>query len=605
MTVIEHPPVAEPLGTRRPSAAVLARWGPVGLAVVVAGVLHLLWWQLLASAGGDIAAQDAWAEFARTHPGSAYNLAWYGGMHPVSYSVVSPYLMAALGVRPTMVIAGTLSAGLLAVLAGRAAPGTSRRIWPALYGAAALAGNAVSGRVTFALGTLFALSALCVVLAWPARLSGDPRWRVVRGALTAVFAGLATAASPVAGLFLGLVAAALWLSRRRAAAYALGIPPVTVVVLSALLFPFSGEQPMVWSSVILPVVVGLTVVGLVPETWRTVRICGAVYVVAVIVVWLVPSPVGTNVSRLGLLFGGVALVAVAISGLVATSLVGRRYGGSVARVLLVLAILTSTIWQVATSTLDELGSTPPAAWNADLAPLVAELDSRDADLARVEVVPTQSHREAAALAPYVNLARGWNRQADAERNQIFYRDQPLTPLAYRRWLHRWAVRYVVLSTATPDHAAVEESALIAGGLPYLTRVWSDGDWTLFEVRRATPLVSPPATVLEFDAAEITLSTPRAGPIVVRIAASPWLSLVDENGDPLPSPGDEDGTVGGAATGDDEAAEQQACLSDLDTEEPDRADRRRGDDWLVLHAPVPGIYRIAAPYKFPRGTSCPS
>ena len=46
-----------------------------------------------------IAAQDAWAEFARDHPGSAYNFAWYGGMHPVSYSVASPYLMAVLGVQ--------------------------------------------------------------------------------------------------------------------------------------------------------------------------------------------------------------------------------------------------------------------------------------------------------------------------------------------------------------------------------------------------------------------------------------------------------------------------------------------------------------------------
>ncbi len=98
-------------------AARAVRWSPVLVATSLAGVLHLLWWRLLATPGGDIAAQDAWAAFAKAHPGSAYDLAWYGGMHPVSYSAISPYLMAFLGVRPTMVVAGTLAAGP----AGRAA----------------------------------------------------------------------------------------------------------------------------------------------------------------------------------------------------------------------------------------------------------------------------------------------------------------------------------------------------------------------------------------------------------------------------------------------------------------------------------------------------
>ena len=36
-------------------------------------------------------------------------------MYPVSYSAISPYLMAAVGVRTTMVLAGTVSAALLAL----------------------------------------------------------------------------------------------------------------------------------------------------------------------------------------------------------------------------------------------------------------------------------------------------------------------------------------------------------------------------------------------------------------------------------------------------------------------------------------------------------
>ena len=82
----------------------------------LSGALHLIWFFAFANSGGDLAAQDAWAEFVGRHPDSAYNLAWYGGMHPVSYSVISPYLMSVLGVRTTMMIAGTLSAGLLTLI---------------------------------------------------------------------------------------------------------------------------------------------------------------------------------------------------------------------------------------------------------------------------------------------------------------------------------------------------------------------------------------------------------------------------------------------------------------------------------------------------------
>lgn len=594
MTVV-HPPALTVPGRARWTSSPL--W-PVGLAMLVAGVLHLLWWQFVASSGGDIAAQDAWAEFARTYPDSAYNLAWYGGMHPVSYSVVSPYIMAGLGVRATMIVAGTLSAGLLAwLVVGRS---EARLRWvPAVYGAVALTGNALSGRVTFALGTLFALVALCAVFAWPWRSSSARHPRVERwgrGAVAALFSGLATAASPVAGAFLGLVAATIWLRRRRPAAYALGIPPVLVVVASSIFFPFSGRQPMAWYSAILPIAMGVAVVILTPQRWRNVQAGGALYVLAVLAAWLVPSPVGTNVSRLGLLFGGVVLVAAVTlgdsrpgqPGEWRTSYAGRRWGARAAQVLLVLALATSTIWQVALAVRDVVSTAPTESFTADIDPLLAELTARNADLARVEVVPTKSHSEAAAIAPHVPLARGWNRQADAERNALFYRDRPLTAEAYERWLHRWAVGYVVLpKTATPDTGAAEEAALVAGGLPYLDEVWSDEEWTLYEVQDATPLVSPPARVIAYSAAELTIWTPEAGRVVVRIADSPWLSLVDAEGEPLSDVG-----VGGA------------CLSGLGSDRPEGA-RAPRDDWLVLHAPSPGTYRIASPYKLPRGSTCPT
>ena len=169
MTVVDDAPSdATALAGPATYATRVLQWSPVLVATVLAGVLHLLWWRLLATPGGDIAAQDAWAAFARAHPGSAYDLAWYGGMHPVSYSAISPYLMAVLGVRPTMVVVGTLSAGLLALLLERS-PHVRHPMLPAVFGALALTGNAVSGRVTFGLGLLFGLTALVAAFAWPTR----------------------------------------------------------------------------------------------------------------------------------------------------------------------------------------------------------------------------------------------------------------------------------------------------------------------------------------------------------------------------------------------------------------------------------------------------
>ncbi|MCW2843083.1 MAG: rane protein [Nocardioides sp.] len=585
-----------PRPRRRTSMTLALSSHPVSVALAAAAVLHLLWWWLVATSGGDLAAQDAWAEFARVHPGSAYNLAWYGGVHPVSYSVLSPYVMAALGVRTTMMLAGTISAGLLALLLVRSNV-VRRPLWPALYGALALTGNAVSGRVTFGLGIMFGLAALAAVFAWPAHWrTQDRRHTWPRAAVTMVLSGLATASSPVAGLFIGLVAAGLWLQRRRPAAYALGLPPVAVVALSAWLFPFSGQQQMGFDSVILPVVVGICGVLLAPASWRTVRIGSALYVVGVLVAWVVPSQVGTNVTRLGLLFGGVLLVAFASSRSwprlpsLRPSRISRVGRFSVA---LVLAILTSSIWQVATAARDAVDTRPADAWTLDLDPLLHQLEVRDADQARVEVVPAASHREASALAPYVNLARGWNRQADTERNPIFYQPDLLDAASYRAWLGRWAVRFIVVSTGAPDAAALDEADLVAGGLPYLKLVWSDVSWRLYEVRHPTPLADPPAVVTRFDATEVDITVPEAGNVLVRIPSSPWLSLLDEQGQPVAAP---------ESTEPDTApVNLYGCLSEeLRATAPDQAD----DSWTVLHAPHPGTYRIAAPYKLPRGTTCP-
>jgi len=547
--------------------------------VLVASVLLVLWALLDAGAGGDLAAQYAWARFARVHPTSAYDLAWYGGMHPVSYSVLSPYVMGFLGVRATMVASGVVASGLLAHLMVRS-NAVRRPLWPALYGTLALTANAVSGRTTFSLGIMFGLAAVVVGLGRPVD-DVAIRPRRLRAVLTAVLSGLATAASPVAGLFVGIVAGALWLRGRRATAYVLGLPPVLVVAVSAWLFPFSGRQPMHPTSVILPVSLALTCLLLLPRSWATVRAAAALYGGAVVAAWVVPSPIGSNIVRLGLIFGGIPLVAMAANREVPHRVALRvrpRFGWAGA--LLATAIAASSIWQLSVATSDALGSRPESPGTWTVAPLVHQLEVRGADLGRIEAVPTKNHEEAAALARYVNLARGWNRQADAQRNRLFYDGRALTAASYRAWLDTWAVRFVVVSSDIPDPAAADEQALVTGGLPYLRPVWSNDRWTLYRVVSPTPLVDPPAVVTGFTSAGLDLTLPRGATVVVRVPYSPWLSLVDPDGKRIAA------TAGGCL-----AAEPAS------TGEP-------GVRWLVLHAQEAGQYRVAAPYALPRGTACP-
>jgi len=594
-------PVRVPVrvSARIPRLAEDSRARTVLVTFLVAAALHVVWRLLFATTGGDIAAQDQWAEFAKLHPGSAYNFSWYGGMHPVSYSVISPYIMAVLGVRTTLIVAGILAATLTSLLLVQL-PAVKHPLWPSLAAALAMAGNAVSGRVTFALGTMFAVGAVGAIVAWPAtwRLA-DRRRRLVQGTAAIVMAVLATFSSPVAGFFLGLIAAALWLCRRRAAAYVLGIPPVLVVLLSAVAFPFDGKQPMHWNSTIMPLLIAVFVWLVVPTAWRVVRLTMVIYVVAVLFAWLVPTPIGTNVVRLALIFGTVALLAPVCAGSDRNPLAHRRLGRLAQRLprrlFVVCAILTSLIWQGAVAGVDAVHERPDAAWRYDINVLLHQLAIRGTKLGRVEVVPSRSHREASALAPYVNLARGWNRQADLERNPLFYdTKQPLTAATYETWLQRWAVRYVVLPPGQPDGAAVAEAGLIEGGLPYLKLVWSNPDWRLYRVLDATPLADPPAAVTSFTATEIVLTVPRAATVLVRVPSSPWLSLVDAHGQPLPAPAQPaDGSAPVNTLG---------CLTQL--REP-VVPGQPEDVWTVLHAPAAGTYRIAAPYKLPRGTACPA
>ncbi|MEU9024918.1 MFS transporter [Actinomadura sp. NPDC048394] len=531
----------------RPGAAWWKRWtnprNPVVAATVAAAVMHLIWALYLATEGGDLAAQAAWTDFAWKHPTAAYSFAWYGGMHPASYSVLSPYLMALFGIRTVAVVAGTVSAGLTAHLLRRF---KARMALPAaLWAAFALSCNTASGRVTFGLGLMFALMA--VIVAFTPR--GTPALR---------FAGmvglglLATASSPVAGLFLLVLAATLFLTGRRRAGISVAIGMPIVVGTTSLLFPFNGVQPISFTAIVLWAVISVVaVLVFAPPSWRFVRIGAGVYLLGILLTWAIPSPVGSNVERLSLVFGAMfCLAAVA------------RAHGRVRIAVLSLAFIITGSWQVVKPIEDLVHTTPAASAAANAQGLVDELHALGAQRTRIEVVPLRSHWEAAGLSRHFILARGWNRQVDAERHGLFYKDGALTPASYHDWLRKWAVQYVVLPEQEADWSGKNEAALVKAGQPYLAEVWHDEHWRLYRVAYPTPLVDPPATVQTLNSGELVVEMPSPGSVLVRVSWSPWLSV----------------------TGGD------ACLA-------------RAGDFVRMTAKGPGHYTIAAHYGLHRGNHC--
>lgn len=529
----------------RPPVAALLRH-PVVAAVLLAAALHVVWALFLATEGGDLAAQYAWTEFADRNPDSAYNLSWYGGMHPVSYSVLTPYLMAALGVRTTAVIVGTASAAVFARMLMRS--GVERPMVPALWGAFALWCDSASGRVTFAVGVFFGL-----VAAWVSfEGRGHP---ALRGTAAALLGALATLSSPVAGLFVEVVAAALFFTGRRKDAGVMAAGPVLVVAATTVFFPFYGVQPFSIAGALLPIGVSVPLALWAPSSWRPLRFAAAVYVLGIVLTLAIPSPVGSNVVRLALLFAGALLLAAAA---------GRHRLERRKVLALYLAFAVAATWQIFKPVQDLLATAPAAGWSSYARPLVGELGQLKADQGRVEVVSAQTHWDAAGLAPYVNLARGWNRQVDVERNPLFYQGK-LTSAAYHDWLRQWAVDYVVLPNAVPDGAAVAEAHLVTEGQSWLRPVWHDIHWKVFRLTDPLPMAAAPSKVVRAGASVLSVRVPAAGSVLVRVAWSPWL-----------------GVLGGG----------RGCLE-------------QDGNWTLLRASGPGLFRIGALYRLPRGTPCPT
>jgi hypothetical protein len=443
--------------------------------------------------GTDLAAQQARAAFAAHHPGAAVDFGWFGGVFPAAYSVLAPYAEAVFGVRVTGVLAAILGAPLLAVLLVRW--GVRRPLAASVWGALALVADMVSGRTAFALGLTVALAALVLV---------PPRGARTAGWLPAVVAAVLTAlTSPVAALFLGIVAV-VWAIRRRAVV-ALAVAAAVPLGVIGLLFPEHGSMPDEWP-VTRPLLLGCLAVAVLCRA-RLLRIGALFYAVVVLVVYAVPGPLGSNVERLGLLFTGLALVADA----------------ALPVPVLIVAMVVAGQWTARDPWRDLHESSALATEHAAAHRLVRILDGLGPLTGRVEVVPFLDHGEADVVTGPALLARGWERQVDAVRAAPLYRPH-LSAAAYVDWLRGHSVELVALGRHQHDWSARSELRLLAAGVSGLRVVHADAEWTVWAVGGSPAVVGGAGRAVHLGRGSIVVAADGTGAVLVDVPWSRWLTV---------------------------------------------------------------------------------
>jgi hypothetical protein len=462
--------------------------------------------------GSDLAAQVARADFFAAHGFTPVDLRWYAGVEQFGYSLTSQPVMAFLGVRVTGVL--TLIAGpvLLAALFRRT--GAARPVLGAVFGTVAFAGNLVSGRVTYGLGICLAVAALVLLTV--------PRLRRV----AALAAFLAAATSPVAGLFTGLAGVALMADRRWRAGLLLAVPAAIPLAITSLLFGDGGWMNISRTDTVRACVTGLVVALLVP--FRAVRAGALLSSAGVLAAALIHTPAGLNATRLAVMFGAPLLAAYAtiphlprLPRLPRHSAVGATAVG---------ALLAVAVWWQPPVVVDDVRDVGnPTADPAYFAPLRDRLAAENLT-GRVEIPSTRDYWEAAHMAD-IPLARGWLRQADIDRNPLFFTTVPgasgtgvaLTAESYRQWLDELAVQFVAVPDTTLSWPGRAESDLVTAGLPYLSEIWSNAHWRLYKVSGARPIV---VNLVQQDAASVVFDAPAAGDVDVRIRYHRWLTVTN-------------------------------------------------------------------------------
>jgi hypothetical protein len=550
------------------------------LAAGLFGLVLAVAYLLAPPMGTDLSAQVAHADFFQRYGLTPVDLGWYGGTGQFGYSLVSPAVMALIGVRVTGAVALVVSVVAFAALLDRTrAP---RPLLGALLGAVCFAGNLVSGRVTYALGVAFGLLGLLA-------LTSARRWvRYAGGAAGALLAG---ATSPVAGLFVGLAAVALSLAlaplarlrrlrpgvfprlrdslrspsgsvQTPAAAQSLALAPLarlrrlrpgvfprlrdslrspsgSVQTPAAAPRPGAddrhnfGEVVTVMAAAAVPL--GLTALLFGEGGWMNISPSDTTHAVVTglavaLVVPLRPVRIGAVLAALGVLAAYLVHTPVGLNAtrlatmfalpVVAAYALPRRHLAAGA-----LAVAVA-LWQPPLLVEDLVDAGNPTAQRAYFAPLTAELQHRE-PVGRIEIPPTRDYWEAAYAVDAAPLARGWLRQLDLDRNPQFL-DGTLTADGYRAWLRDNGVSYVAVADAEPSWVGRREADLIRAGQPFLTQVWRGGHWTLYEVD-GPPSLAAGATVVASNRQAITVNVPASGDYLVRVRWSHRLTADGPDG----------------------------------------------------------------------------
>lgn len=409
----------------------------------------------------DLAAHVYRSVFFQRYGFALWDGNWYGGHHTPAYSVLFPPLGALFGPLGVGAIEAVVATACFAGLASRRW-GTSAARWGSVWFGIGSATLIFTGRIPFGLGLMFGTAALLA----------EQRGRRV---LACVLAACCPLASPVAGLFLGIVAAALLFSGRRRAGLAIGISCAVPMLAVAFAFQEGAHEPFAFSTFWPVPLVTLAFAYVLPREERELRVGAVLYALSTLGFYVISTPMGGNALRLGGMFGAAVL---------ACALAHRWPRDRVRQVLAVVLFGAFAVWQWSPAIRDtKKALEDPATRASYYTPLLRELDRR-ADsgnrIGRIEIPFTRAHWESAEVALHYPLARGWERQVDIPRNGIFYGGL-LNPTTYGAWLAEHAVSYVALSASKPDYSAVHERALIESGLPYLRLVWRSKDWRLYAV----------------------------------------------------------------------------------------------------------------------------
>lgn len=488
--------------------------------------------------GADYPAQLHRIAFFRQAGFALWDNQWYAGHSTFSYSVVFPPVAALLGAGLTGALSCAVASWCFArVVIRRWGPSASAG---ALLFASGTVVNLLVGRLSFALGFAFGLMAVAAIGA---------RRRVA----AVVFTPLCALASPVAGVFLGLVGAAWALSntarssrmqryrargrdlvwrRFRSVVRSPGVPLLLGVLIPlaclGILFPDHGRFPLLAGNA----AAGLAACALVAwySSDRALRLGAGLYAVALVATFAVANPLGGNVTRLAAFAAAPVLACLLCQ---RSRLRRARVGlGHRTVVAATLALFVAWQWLPAASAI-AAASGDPSSDRAYYQPLLTFLAAHPAD--RIEIPFTRGHWETAYVASTVPLARGWQRDLDIAYNPLFYKDA-LAPGDYRDWLVNNAVQFVALANVAPDPSARQEVAVLQAGVPGLRPVFQSAHWRVWAVDGARPLVEGPGTLVQLRAGSFDVMVNQPGTIVARIHDSPHWTV------------DGPATVSGSASG---------------------------------------------------------